>query len=98
VRWFEKFARPRLSGLVNHRAFRSLIGLVVFLLALTAFLSPPFSGLDTLPSLAVVIISLGLILEDIMLVLIGIGVGIGGVALTIGLGTVVTTFITSLLT
>jgi hypothetical protein len=97
VRWFERFARPRLSSFVNHQIFRSLIGMVVFLLCLAAFLSPPFSGLDTLPSLGVVIISLGLILEDMALAIIGILIGATGVALTIGLGTAITTFLTNLL-
>src|SRR3990167_10461265 len=64
ITWFEKFARPRLSGLLVNKVFLMLTGVVVFLLCLSAFLAPPFSGLDTLPSLGVVIIALSLILED----------------------------------
>lgn len=89
VRWFEKFSRPRLSGLMVHRLIVSFIGLVVFGLTLTAFLSPPFSGLDTLPALGVVFISLGLILEDILGAIIGLIIGVAGVFLVIGLGTVI---------
>ena len=39
-------------------ALGTLIGLFVFGLTLSAFLAPPFSGLDTLPSLGVVVIGL----------------------------------------
>jgi hypothetical protein len=48
-----------------------------------AFLAPPFSGLDTLPALGVVLVSLGVVLEDIAVVGLGIIAGAGGVALEI---------------
>jgi hypothetical protein len=53
---------------------------------LGAFLAPPFSGLDTLPALGVVLLSLGVLLEDIAIVVVGIAVGGGGVFLEIVLG------------
>jgi hypothetical protein len=87
IRWFEKYSRPRLSGMLDQTAVRSFVGLTVFLLTLAAFLSPPFSGLDTLPSLGVVIIALGLILEDAALYIVGAVIGIIGIVVTIGLGT-----------
>jgi hypothetical protein len=59
IRWFEKFSRPRMAGLLEERLTGMAFGAAVFALALTAFLSPPFSGLDTLPSLGVVVLSLG---------------------------------------
>src|SRR3989338_2469508 len=64
VRWFERYAKPRLSELLAHPLFLRITGVVIFCLSLAAFLAPPFSGLDTLPALGVVIISLALILED----------------------------------
>lgn len=87
IEWFERFSRPRLSGMLRQSVFLGLIGLVVFALTLTAFLAPPFSGLDTLPALGVVIISLSIILEDIVLLAAGCVVGLAGVGLILSLST-----------
>jgi hypothetical protein len=54
--------------------------------SLAAFLAPPFTGLDTLPSLGVVVISLGVLLKDILVVLAGLLLGLAGVALEIVVG------------
>lgn len=86
IRWFERFSRPRLAGLLQQAYFRRIVALVILVFSLSAFLSPPFSGLDTLPALGVVVISLGLILEDIVLFLIGLTLGGGGIGLIISLG------------
>lgn len=85
VRWFEKISRRRLAGLLSQKYFMQLVGLVVLLFTLSAFVAPPFSGLDTLPSLGVVIISLGLILEDVLIYLLGLVAGIIGVSLNLAL-------------
>lgn len=89
IRWFEKFSRPRLTGLLNNKLFRSILGVFIFAFCLGAFLAPPFSGLDTLPALGVVVLSLGLILEDVVLLAIGIVIGCAGLAINIGLGSVI---------
>jgi hypothetical protein len=44
-----------------------VFGALVFGLALSAFLASPFVGLDTLPSLGVVVIGLGVLLRDLLL-------------------------------
>jgi hypothetical protein len=93
VRWFEKHSRHRLSGLLRNRLTLSVLGFVILGFALTAFLSPPFSGLDTVPSLGVVILALGLILEDALLMLAGIVVGAAGVALVIAIGSAAAHFL-----
>jgi hypothetical protein len=49
-------------------------------------IAPPFSGLDTLPALGVVVIALSVILEDIVVFAIGIAIGAGGIALIITVG------------
>ncbi|MDB5164309.1 MAG: exopolysaccharide biosynthesis protein [Candidatus Saccharibacteria bacterium] len=90
IRWFEKFSRPRLKGMLDNHNFLRLAGLLLFVFSLAAFLSPPFSGLDTLPSLGAVVIALSLILGDTILFIAGCIVGLGGIALIIGLGTAVT--------
>ena len=86
IRWFEKYSKPRMAGLLENRMTGVVFGAAVFALALTAFLAPPFSGLDTLPSLGVVVGSLGVLLGDIVVAGIGAGIGTAGVAVVIGLG------------
>lgn len=86
IRWLEKYSRPRLSDIMRSRLSNGVIGLVVFIFTLAAFISPPFSGLDTLPSLGVVVISLSLILEDFAILLIGLLIGIIGIGVEIALG------------
>lgn len=85
-RFLERFSRPRLSFLFDHRLSNSLFGLVVIVLTVAAFVAPPFSGLDTLPGLGVVLISLGVLLEDALIVAIGLAAGVAGVLLEIVLG------------
>jgi hypothetical protein len=86
IRFLERFSRPRLAFLFDHRLSNSLFGLVVIVFTAGAFFAPPFSGLDTLPALGVVLISLGVLLEDALLVAIGLAIGTVGVILEIVLG------------
>jgi hypothetical protein len=86
TRWFERFSRPRLSGLVGNPWFQRLLGLVFIGLAVAAAIAPPFSGLDTLPALGAVVVALGVILEDILVVGIGLVIGTGGVVLIVSVG------------
>jgi len=51
-----------------------------------AFFAPPFTGLDTLPALGVVLLSLGVLLEDFFIVVVGLVVGCAGVLLELVLG------------
>jgi len=90
IRWFEKFSKPRMAGLLEHRLTGVAFGAAVFGFALTAFLAPPFSGLDTLPALGAVVLSLGVLLGDIVIAGIGLGIGAIGVAVVIGLGKAIT--------
>jgi hypothetical protein len=89
IRWFERFSRPRMSHLLELRITRMANGLLIFVLTLTAFLSPPFSGLDTLPSLGVVILALGILFADVVIAAIGGAIGALGVVVVIGLGSVI---------
>ena len=63
-----------------------MFGLVVLGGTAGAFFAPPFTGLDTLPSLGVVLLALGVLLEDFLVVVAGLVVGVVGVALEIVLG------------
>jgi hypothetical protein len=89
IRWFERFSRPRLGRLLQHRLSAILFGAVVFALSLTAFLAPPFSGLDTLPALGVVVVALGVLLEDFLLAVIGLVIGALGALVVVALGSLV---------
>jgi hypothetical protein len=86
IRWIERFSRPRLRFLFDHRASNTVFGLLVIAGSLAAFLAPPFSGLDTLPSLGVVLLSLGVVLEDFAVVVLALIVGGAGVLLEVVLG------------
>jgi len=86
IRWLERFSRPRLRYLFGRRLSNSVFGLAVLLLTIGAFVSPPFTGLDTLPSLGVVVLSLGVLLEDFAVVIAGLILGASGVVLEFVLG------------
>ena len=86
IRWFERFSRPRGVRLFRNRLSLSFVGLVIVAFAVAAALSPPFSGLDTLPSLGAVVVALAIILEDVVVLGIGAAIGLTGIALSITLG------------
>jgi hypothetical protein len=86
IRKLERFSKPRFRFLFNHRVSNAVFGVLVIAGSVAAFVAPPFTGLDTLPSLGVVLISLGVLLEDIIVVAVGLVVGVAGVILEIVLG------------
>jgi hypothetical protein len=86
IRRLERLSRPRLRFLFDHRLSNVVFGLLVIGGSAGAFLAPPFTGLDTLPSLGVVLLSLGVLLEDALVVLAALVIGAAGVALEIVLG------------
>jgi hypothetical protein len=86
IRRLERISRPRLRFLFGHRLSNAAFGLAVAGGCIAAFLAPPFTGLDTLPALGVVLLSLGVLLEDFLLVAVGLVVGVAGVVLEIAIG------------
>jgi hypothetical protein len=86
VRWVERWSRPRLAAAVASPVARRLYGLTVLGLTAMAFVAPPFTGLDTLPALGVVVLSLGVLLSDALVVGIGLAIGAGGIGLVLALG------------
>ena len=97
IRRLERFSRPRLTFLFEHRLSNIVFGLLVVGGSVGAFLAPPFTGLDTLPALGVVLLSLGVLLEDFLVVVGGVAVGVAGVTLEIVLGRAAVSGIESLL-
>jgi hypothetical protein len=86
IRFLERFSRPRLAWLFNHRLSNAVFGLIVLALSVAAFVAVPFSGLDTLPALGAVLVSLSVLMEDALLLALGVAVGAGGVLLELVLG------------
>ena len=86
IRRLERFSRPRGRFLFDHRLSNVVFGLLVMAGCAGAFFAPPFTGLDTLPALGVVLLSLGVLLEDLAIVVLGVVVGAAGVALEIVVG------------
>jgi hypothetical protein len=89
IRRLERFSRPRLRFLFQTRVSNSVYGLLALGGTAGAFFAPPFTGLDTLPALGVVLLSLGVLLEDVIVVAIGLVVGVAGVLLEIIVGSAV---------
>jgi hypothetical protein len=86
IRRLERFSRPHVRFLFNHRLSNIVFGLLVIGGSAGAFFAPPFTGLDTLPSLGVVLLSLGVLLEDFIVVVVSLVVGVAGVMLEVILG------------
>ncbi|HUA73701.1 MAG TPA: exopolysaccharide biosynthesis protein [Solirubrobacteraceae bacterium] len=92
IRTLERISRPRGRWLFGHRLSGSVFGLTVLGLTLAAFFAPPFSGLDTLPSIGVVVLALGYLLTDVALAAAGALIGLLGVASVIFLGSIAVKF------
>ena len=86
IRRLERLSRPRLRFLFDHRLSNVVFGLLVLGGSAGAFFAPPFTGLDTLPSLGVVLLSLGVLLEDFFVVALALVVGAAGIILAFVLG------------
>ncbi len=86
IRRLERYSRPRLRFLFHSRLTGIVFGLLVIVGSVAAFFAPPFTGLDTLPALAVVLLSLAVLLEDILLAIVAFFVGLAGILLTVFLG------------
>jgi hypothetical protein len=86
IRRLERLSRPRLRFMFGHRVSNIAFGLLVIAGSAGAFLAPPFTGLDTLPALGVVLLSLGVLLEDVLIVVAALVVGAAGITLDVVLG------------
>ena len=93
IRWFERHARPRLAGLLDRRPVVSVLGAVLLLFVIGAFVAPPFSGLDTLPSLGVVVVCLGIVFADGLIVAAGLAIGVVGLVLDVLLAAALWSFL-----
>lgn len=97
IRWLEYRSRPRLRFLFHRRFTDIVFGTLALAGTVAAFLAPPFSGLDTLPALGVVLLSLSVLLEDILITVAGLVLATLGILLEIVLGEAVINGISSIL-
>ncbi|MEI7674633.1 MAG: exopolysaccharide biosynthesis protein [bacterium] len=86
LKWIEKHSKKRLETILANDYFLRITGFLFLLFCFAAFIAPPFSGLDTLPSLAAVLIALSLIFEDVILYIIGLIIGLIGIGTIFVLG------------
>jgi hypothetical protein len=86
IRRLERYSRPRLTFAFRERFTDIVFGVLAIAGTAGAFLAPPFSGLDTLPALGVVLLALGVLLEDALIALAGILFAATGIALELALG------------
>jgi hypothetical protein len=96
IRRLERLSRPRLRSVFHYRVSRIAFGLLVLAGTVAAFVAPPFTGLDTLPSLGVVLVALAVLLEDFLVLVAGFVLAAVGIALEIVLGSAVFHGISSL--
>jgi hypothetical protein len=87
IRRLERVSRPRAAFLFGRRLSNMVFGLLVAAGAIVAFVAPPFTGLDTLPALGVVLIALGVLMEDLLVVVAGVVVEAAGTVLVVVAGT-----------
>jgi hypothetical protein len=97
VRRLERFSRPRLPFLFRHRLADIVFGFLVIGGSIAAFVAPPFTGLDTLPALGVVLLALAMLFEDALVALAGLVVLVVGIVLEVVLGAAAVHGVSSLL-
>lgn len=82
----ERVTRPRGRVFFGRRYSDFLYGCAALIGIVATFLAPPFTGLDTVPALGVVMLSLAVIAEDIAVIWLGVALIAGGILLELLLG------------
>lgn len=96
VRWCERWSRPRGAHLLANGWAWRLLGILIAVLTVLGGLAPPFSGLDTLPAMGVVLIALAILLKDLVLAGAGLVVGVAGGVLIVTVGAAIARALRSL--
>jgi hypothetical protein len=82
----ERITRPRGRIFFGRRISDVLFGCGVLIGVVATFLAPPFTGLDTVPALGVVLLALAVIAEDIAVIWVGVALIALGIFLELFLG------------
>jgi hypothetical protein len=96
IRRFERVSRRRGAWLLERSLGQRIVGVLLIVAAVSAFVAPPFSGLDTLPGMGAVIICVGFVLRDLAIVAAGTAVVLSGIALIVTIGAALAHWIRSL--
>jgi hypothetical protein len=94
--WLESKAGPYGKIVFDAPLVERLLALYIMVLTAAAFIAPPLSGLDTLPSMGVVLISLAILLENVFLLTLGLIIGTAGLALSAYLASAILEFLSRL--
>ena len=86
--WIERHSKRRAPHFVSSKLAIQFNAFIIIIMSLLAIIAPPFTGLDTLPSLSIVFISLAIILDDFYLLIVGYITGLigGGIIAFLGMG------------
>ena len=86
LRRLDRLSRPTWASVFSHRISKVVFGLWIVLAAAAAFLAPPFSGLDTIPACGGVILSAGVLAQDVRLAVAGIALIAVGATIVVLVG------------
>lgn len=95
--WLERFSRPRLSWIFGHWWSDVAFGLIVLAGAISSFVAPPFSGIDTIPAFGVIVLSVGLVMYDFAYVAVGLLLIAAAIVLELTLGAAIYGWMTDLI-
>ncbi|MEI8051040.1 MAG: exopolysaccharide biosynthesis protein [Actinomycetes bacterium] len=95
IRWFERISHPRGATFLRRRSTVRILGGILICFSVFAAVAPPFSGLDTLPALGAVVVTLAIILEDVVVLGIGVAIGSGGALLILSIGAAIARLVSS---
>lgn len=95
--WLERFSRPRLSWIFGHWWSDVAFGLIVLAGAISSFVAPPFSGIDTIPAFGVIVLSVGLVMYDFAYVAFGLLLIAAAIVLELTLGAAIYGWMTDLI-
>ena len=73
IRWAEKLLKPRMHFLQRWPIFRMVNGLVIFSCGVALSLPIPIPFTNTIPALAILFLSMGIMEEDGLFILLGYG-------------------------
>lgn len=90
IEWIELRSNSKIGKkLLSKRWFLRVSGILMLGCTVSAFVAPPFSGLDTMPAMGVVGVSLGIIVGNMLIYVAGMVLGLLGIVLEITVGAAV---------
>lgn len=97
IKWFEKHSIDWGKSYLDNQLFLRFAGIVILIFTINAFTAPPFSGLDTLPALSVVLVTIAIILGDMRFFIGGFILGVTSLIAYIMFGAIIIDFLQNLI-